>query len=50
MVMVTVMGTPTVVLIRTIIMATNAGHTALLPTGTNDQTNMYASPGPTMNG
>ncbi|KAH9007114.1 hypothetical protein EDB86DRAFT_52818 [Lactarius hatsudake] len=50
MAMVTV--TPTVVHIRTIVtmvMVTNAGPTAPLPTGISDQATMYASPCPEMN-
>ena len=46
-----VMATPTVVLILTTVnMVTNAGPTATLPTGTNDQQIMYASPCPKLNG
>jgi hypothetical protein len=43
--------TPAGVLALTIVvMATNVGPTALLPTGTNDQVIMYASPCPNPNG
>jgi hypothetical protein len=42
--------TPAGVLALTIVvMATNVGPTALLPTGTNDQVIMYASPCPNPN-
>jgi hypothetical protein len=54
---VVVMATPpTVVLILTTVnimvvnLATNVGPRALLPTGTNDQAIMYASPCPKLNG
>jgi hypothetical protein len=43
--------TPAGVLVLTIVVtATNVGPIALLPTGTNDQATMYASPCPNLNG
>jgi hypothetical protein len=50
-----IMATPSVVLILTTVnmvvnLFTNAGPTALLPTGTNDQAIMYASRCPKLSG
>lgn len=46
-----VVATPTAVLVPIIVaMAPNVGPIVLLPTGTNDQVIMYASPCPKLNG
>jgi hypothetical protein len=45
-----VMATPAVLVLTIVTMATNVGLIALLPTGSNDQVIMYASPCPKLNG